>query len=135
MPLVIFMFSLTTKRKVRAWGYSRLSLIFVLILVLLMVSSVWDMYRKYSESRDMLLDSRERMGALVVEKDEVEAVVEYLESDLGREAEIRRRFRTGREGERMVVIVEDEAAESEEEEEEPGGFWSSFKSWISGSSD
>ncbi|MGM0482471.1 MAG: hypothetical protein ACQEP6_01230 [Patescibacteria group bacterium] len=121
-----------TKRKIKEWVYSRFALVSLLILVGLMLFPVWNMYKNYSESESMLSGSVAKMEELKEEKYELEKELDYLESDLGREAEIRKRFRTGKEGEVMAVIVEEEEGTQDGTEEEKKGTWDRFSGWVKG---
>ncbi|MGM0628806.1 MAG: hypothetical protein ACQESA_00045 [Patescibacteria group bacterium] len=121
-----------TKRKIKEWVYSRVTLVALLILVGLMLFPVWNMYNNYSESKALLSGSVSKMEELKEEKHELERELDYLESDFGREAEIRRRFRTGKEGEVMAVIVEDEEKDKNNEEKVEKGNWGRFSDWIKG---
>jgi len=126
------MFSLSTKRKLRRWFYSRSVLILLLILIVLISTPVIDMYRNYSESRELLYDSKERMETLVEQGERLERDIEYLESDLGKEAELRKRFGTGREGELMAVVMDFEYKKKIDLETPEEGFWQDIKERIKG---
>lgn len=90
------------------------------------------MYRNYSESRELLYDSKERMETLVEQGERLERDIEYLESDLGKEAELRKRFGTGREGELMAVVMDFEYKKKIDLETPEEGFWQDIKERIKG---
>ena len=84
---------------------------------------VLNMYENYTESKDVLLASKEKLDALVDEDLEITKDIEYLKSDLGKEAEFRRRFRTGKEGEFMAIIVDAEDMRDRAQPMKEVGFW------------
>ncbi|MFP4539668.1 MAG: hypothetical protein ACLFNN_01880 [Candidatus Paceibacterota bacterium] len=125
------MLQLTTKRKLKKWVWSRLSLVTLLLLVFLMFIPVWNMYNKYSESKGDHLAAKARMDELLSKKEKFESEIDYLESSLGKEAEVRS-FNAGKEGEQMAVIIEDERLEENDdlEDNKKEGFWKKVKGWF-----
>ena len=117
------------KRTLRAWLHSPFALGVLGLIILFMLSVV---YQRYSIEQAMVarrVDAEEHLKHLEGRKAELEKKVEYLSNERGIEAEMRRNFDVARPGEQVVIIV-DEEKESQIEplpikvEEEP---W--YKFW------
>ncbi len=127
------MVTLKQRRKIKEWIHSRITLAVLFILVVLMVTPVWNMYERYDESERLLAETEERASEIRSQKERIERQIQFLESDLGQERELRQRFMAGREGEQVAVILESqESFEYEEEEEGADGFLQAVGSWIGG---
>ena len=96
------------KRTLRAWLHSPLAL-GVLGLILLFMMSV--VYQRYSIEQDMVARREEaafQLKQLEVRRAELEKKVEYLSNERGIEAEMRRNFDVARPGEQVVLILDGE---------------------------
>lgn len=124
------MLTLSSKRKLKKWLYSKFSLVFLLILIILMFSPVLNMYKSYSESKGSLLGLEDSMESILSQQLLLEEDIDYLKSDLGRESEIRRRFGTGKEGELMAFVIENQSKKIIEKKEEEKSSWEKFKIWL-----
>ncbi len=74
----------------------------------------WSAYVRYDIATDMLdrsTQAEQKAEALKTKKDELEKQVEYLSSERGIEAEMRRQFDVALPGEQVVVIVDKEEDE------------------------
>ena len=103
------MFDFHQKRKLRAVLNSPFTQGF---LILLGVAVGWSAYVRYdiaSEMSDRRAEAEQQAAALQARKEALEAEVEYLSSERGIEAEMRRQFDIALPGEEVVVIVEKEA--------------------------
>ena len=101
------MVTLKTRRKIREWLSSRLAVGVLVVLFLLLVSPVWSMYRNYTESRELRSEAEREMEEITAQSERIEDEIRYLQSELGREDELRQRFTAGREGERVAIIFDD----------------------------
>jgi hypothetical protein len=81
---------------------------FIFLLVILMGVQAYERYDIASEMKGRSELAKEQTKALEERKDNLESKVEYLSSDRGIEAEIRRQFDVSLPGEQVVVIVDDE---------------------------
>lgn len=96
------------KRTLRAWLHSPLAL-GVLGLILLFMMSV--VFQRYSIEQDMVARRMEAAAQLLHLEDrraELEKKVEYLSNERGIEAEMRRNFDVARPGEQVVIILDAE---------------------------
>ena len=115
-------------------GYTRLVLVFLVLLCILMAMSV---FNRFTIERDMAARRATVEAELSELKDRqatLEAKVEYLREERGVEAEIRKHFDVAKEGEQVVVLLEDERQESDESstvaaESERQSWWRSLLPW------
>lgn len=107
------MFDFHQKRKLRGIVNSRYTQGFILALALWIG---WSAYIRFDIAMEMA-DRRERAEqkatVLEVRKNSLEKQVEYLSSERGIEAEMRRQFDVALPGEKVVVIVEEDGDEVE----------------------
>lgn len=102
------MFNFQQKRKFKSIFNSRITQVLFLVLAILIFWSAWERYQIAKEMSDKRLVLEEEIKELKVRKDTLDERVEYLSSERGMEAEVRRQFDVAREGEQVVVILESE---------------------------
>ncbi len=107
------MFDFHQKRKFRTIINSPYTqgLVFFLTLVV-----GWSAYVRYDiamEMRDRRIQAEQEATVLEARKQALKEQVEYLSSERGQEAEMRRQFDVALPGEQVVVIVEEENNEPE----------------------
>ncbi len=96
------------KRTLRAWLHSPLALGILAIIILFMMSVV---YQRYSIEQDMVarrMEAAVQLQQLEDRRAELEKKVEYLSNERGIEAEMRRNFDVARPGEQVVIILDEE---------------------------
>jgi cell division protein FtsB len=110
--------------------YSKVTIVALAILLLVLVRPTWRIFMKSLESKDNLEQAETELADLESRKHELVRDVAYLNTDHGRDQEIRSKFGVAREGETMVVIVRnDTEMKPAEPLPEPGFFrkiWSGF---------
>lgn len=104
------MFDFHQKRKLRTIFHSRFTQVILLILSLLIFWSAYDRYLVAKEMSEKRLAIEEEMAELQGREEVLKKEVEYLSSERGIEAEMRRQFDIVREGEQVVIILDDEKA-------------------------
>ncbi|MBP9836387.1 MAG: septum formation initiator family protein [Candidatus Pacebacteria bacterium] len=104
------MFDFHQKRKLRSVFHSRLTQIVLLVLSLFIFWSAYDRYLVAKEMSEKRLALEEEMINLQKRELSLDKEVEYLSSDRGIEAEMRRQFDIARDGEQVVIILEDDKA-------------------------
>jgi cell division protein FtsB len=102
------MFDFYQKRKLRALLNSPFTQGILVVLVLLASWSAYVRFEIASEMSDRRLDVEAQVAELRERQIEMVEEVNYLESERGVEAEMRRQFDVALPGEQVVVIVEDE---------------------------
>lgn len=102
------MFDFHQKRKFRSILHSRVTQVIFLILSLSMLWSVYGQYLNAKEMSEKRLALEEEVTVLQNREDTLRKEVEYLSSERGVEAEMRRQFDIVREGEQVVIILDDD---------------------------
>jgi len=101
------MLSYQNKRKLRLIVNSPIFQGVLLVLTLIMYFSV---YSKYSTAKEMELKKNkaaEELKLLQAKKDNLTAKIDYLNSEKGKEEELRRNFDYVNKNEKTVIIVDD----------------------------
>ena len=114
------------KRKFRNIIYSKFTLAFLFLLVLLALHSTWRVCLKKRESIAMKETSSQRLSELEARNAELDGKIRKLATVSGVEEEIRSKFSVAKDNENMVIIVREDAATTTEEVPQRG-FWSKFK--------
>lgn len=121
---------LKQRQKTRSWLYSKVTVAALAILLLLLIRPTWRIFMKSIESKNNLQQAESELADLESRKHELVRDVAYLNTDHGRDQEIRSKFGVAREGETMVVIVRNDIEMGPvEPTSEPGFFrkiWSGF---------
>lgn len=118
---------LKRRQKTRKRLYSKITIGFLVLVMLLLIRPTWNIYQKSRESKRNVLEARAELLALEHRKTELERDVTYIKSEHGRDQEIRSKFGMAKEGETMVVIVRDEEKKAAPEPTPEPTFWE--KSW------
>jgi len=111
------------KRKLKTLLYSRAILVLMLLLVGGMAYAAHGAYKKERETNERRMELAAQLAALEERAAELEHDIVTLEDPRGIEAELRRRYEVGFEGEEAIVFVEEKGGYIEDEEgpEEPQG--------------
>jgi len=99
---------LKRRQKARKRLYSKVTIGFLVIVVILLVRPTWNIYQKSREGKRNVIEARSELATLENRKKELERDLEYIKSEHGRDQEIRSKFGVAKEGETLVVIVRDE---------------------------
>lgn len=102
------MFDFYQKRKLRSVINSPFTQGFLILLVLWVGWSAYVRFEIAMEMKDRREHAEQQADALESRKLELEERVEYLSSERGIEAEMRRQFDVALPGEKVIVIVDDD---------------------------
>ena len=102
------MFDFHQKRKMRTIFNSRVTQVILAVLSLMVLWSAYDRYLVAKEMSEKRYALEKEMKDLKERQETLGAKVEYLSSERGKEAEMRREFDIAREGEQVVIILDDE---------------------------
>ncbi|MFN3693005.1 MAG: FtsB family cell division protein [Candidatus Paceibacteria bacterium] len=86
------------------------------ILAFVCLFLLWVVYDRYTIERDMAkrrAEAEAHVAELKARKEHIKDKVEYLSSERGMEAEMRRNFDVAQPGEQVVIIVDEEKKDSE----------------------
>ncbi len=100
----------------RSWRGALKSWWVVGILGVVCLFLLWVVFDRYSIERDMAarrLEAEAHVIELEARKEHIKDKVEYLGSERGMEAEMRRNFDVAQPGEQVVIIVDEEKKDSE----------------------
>ena len=84
--------------------YSPAFLVLLLVLFLLVGRAVWGLYPKEQAAAAARARTAEQLRAQIAERERLEAQVEFLNTDRGREEELRQKFPVARPGEHVLTI-------------------------------
>lgn len=119
------------RKKLRKILYSKKILILLSIILVLLIYSTAKIYFKSRNALSKSEEARQELAELEQRKAELEKEIFRLQTPIGEEEEIRRKFNVSRPDEKMVVIV-DKAPENDkinlsEKTEFFGKIWSFIK--------
>ena len=119
------------KRKFKKIVYSVWLQAILSIIFLALVFSAVKVYKKSRISVQKFQEIKEEMAGLEKRNAELAAEAARLESESGREGEIRKRFDVAKPGEKIIVIVDKNSEDVKiNGAENEGGFFSRFWQWI-----
>lgn len=125
---------LRERQKIKRRIYSRPVQIILLIVLILLARSTWKIYQKNQEAKDNLMRAEEELSALQLSSAELTEKIEDLESERGRDREIREKFGMTKDGEDAVIIVRGKngAATSTESVKRSffGQIWHNFLTFV-----
>jgi|CXWK01.1.fsa_nt_gi cell division protein FtsB len=111
---------LKKRQKNRKRLYSKVTIAGLLLVFLFLLHPTWKIFRKSMESKENLEQAQTELSELESRRTALARDVAYLETEGGRDQEIRNKFGVTKEGETMVVIVrKDRPAASLEPVSEP----------------
>lgn len=117
------------QRRIRKLFHSRYVLIILIILALLLARAVWGIYVKYERSLAITEKAETDLAALEDRQKMLALSIESLNTDEGKERELRDRFGVVKEGETLVVLVGDDTGEKPLKHEEKS-LWQKFLDYL-----
>ena len=102
------MFDFHEKRKIRSILYSKITVLFLVLLSGLLSFSVYNRFTVAEDMRVKLETKRAELEELQMRANLLESKVEYLENERGLEEELRSRFDVVKEGEQVIILVDKE---------------------------
>lgn len=117
------------KQQFRRRLYSKPVILLLIILLFFILKGVWSVRQKAVFSQEKH-EQAEMIHAELMEKEEqAREQLEYIQSPLGHEEELRRKFNVSKEGEQVIVIVEPDEPEEEIEVPQETSFWQKLQFW------
>lgn len=117
------------QRRIRKLFHSRYVLVILIILALLLARAVWGIYVKYERSRAITEKAQTDLVALEDRQKMLALSIESLNTDEGKERELRDRFGVVKEGETLVVLVGEGSDEKPLKRDEKS-WWQKFLDYI-----
>ncbi|MBI5133981.1 MAG: septum formation initiator family protein [Candidatus Taylorbacteria bacterium] len=115
------------RRKVKKLLHSRYAIAALLVVLLLLSRGVWGAYQKYARSEEIAQRIEEEYSTLQEKEASLRSALSDLETEEGREREVRDRFGAVKEGERLIILVDDEAPAKQTVRFESRGLWQRIK--------
>ncbi len=118
------------KKRTRRFLYSFPVIIILVFLLLVLVRGVCGAWEKREYAREKAEEVAVQIDLLKEREAELKAKISRLESEQGKEEELREKFLVGKEGEGVVFIVDPPVSTTTNEESAESGFWSGFLDWF-----
>jgi len=110
--------------------YSKITLVFLIVLIFFMSKAVLGLYEKKQNTRESLEVAELELERAEARKSLLNEKLDSFSTEKGIEMEIRDMFNVAREGEKVIVIVDEEKNISNDDEGGSGGLWNRIKSWF-----
>lgn len=114
------------KKQFKKIIYSKFSLAVLLVSVIFLGRSTYDIYKKYRISSENYATVKKDYDNLKIRKEMLDSEVSRLKTDSGIEEEIRSKFNVAKPGETVVIVVNSSGSTSTDTTNLNKGFWSSF---------
>lgn len=111
--------------------YSLPVLIFGILIVGLLIKANVEIYSKVAQSRERKELNEFEFNELSKRKEELQAQVNRIDSRIGIEEELRKRFGVAKEDEKLVILYDEEKPIPEKLPQEKKTFFQKIKSWFS----
>ena len=118
------------KRKVKRFMYSRITLVILLVIILLLLKSVWNVYEKESLTRDNLDKTASDLQGLKDREQMLSTEIDRLKTTSGTEAEIREKYGLVKPGEEVIVIVDKNSSSTDDISPIEPSFWQKIVNWL-----
>jgi len=119
-------------KKAKKKLYFKISVFAVLIIAVLLIKPTWNIFQKYLTTRSELEKSKIELKDLKDRESYLKSNLEILESQLGQEREIVRKFDLVKKGEELAIILEpEESEEKPEEKSKLKAFFGKIFGWFS----
>ena len=124
------MFDFQQKRKIKKVIYSRITIFILLIVVILLARSTYQIFKKERLSSASYSEVKKEYDSLKGRQTMLDSEIARLKTENGVEEEIRSKFSVAKPGETVVVIVDSSSSSSTDNNELTASVWSRFISWF-----
>ncbi len=118
------------KKQIKNIIYSKVFFLFLLILVIFLGRSTYDIYIKSKFSYDNYIKVKRDYDSLIARRAMLESEIDRLKTENGVEEEIRSKFNVAKPGETVVTIINNTSSTSTNEKGVDTNFWSSVLSFF-----
>jgi cell division protein FtsB len=125
------MFDFHERRRLQGILYSRAFLSLLTLVVLFFVYVAWNAYTTAAIAQGRRMELAGELARLTERREQLEGELASLNDPRGMEAELRKRYEVGREGEELIVLV-DEAptAHPQPVTHEDETWWEAVTGWF-----
>ncbi len=110
--------------------YSTPVLVVLAIILFLVGKGTWNLFVKYSDTKEKTDEARGELLKLEEQKKDLEKRVSFLQTDRGREDEIRSKFMVAKEGEGVIMVVDPKATSTETVVSKKSSWWDRFLNFF-----
>jgi cell division protein FtsB len=103
------MFTFYERRKLRRVLYSKPAVVVLLLIAVFLGNAAYNAWDKASIAKNKRMEVAAELGVLQAREAMLRERIAYLETDKGKEEELRKQFDVGKDGEYAIVVVEKEA--------------------------
>jgi cell division protein FtsB len=96
------------RRRLKEFLHSRYAIGFLILIIILLANAVWGISAKYAKSKEIAERAKADLETLKEREASLNRSIEALNTQEGKERELRDRFGVVKEGERMIVLIEEE---------------------------
>jgi cell division protein FtsB len=116
------------RQKNRRRLYSKTTIAILVILLILMARSTWNIYQKEQESQQNKLEANKELAVVQARHDLLQSQINRLQTPAGQEEEIRQKYQVAKPGEDMVVIIDSTTTSTSTPVQQGvfSGLWSTF---------
>lgn len=118
------------KRQVKRILYSRTTLVVLGVIIVLLINSVWGVYKKRAISKENLNKAQASLDTLLAREETLSNEIDRLKSTAGVEEEIREKFGLVKPGEEVIIVVDAESKLTDENMVENRNFWQKMIEWF-----
>jgi cell division protein FtsB len=118
------------KRQVKRILYSRTTLVVLGVIIVLLINSVWGVYKKRAISKENLNKAQASLDNLLAREETLSNEIDRLKSTAGVEEEIREKFGLVKPGEEVIIVVDAESKLTDENMVENRNFWQKMIEWF-----
>jgi cell division protein FtsB len=108
--------------------YSKVNFVILLVLIIFLARSTYDIYKKYRVSADDYAIVKKDYDGLTSRKEMLSSEISRINTGTGMEEEIRSKFDVAKPGETVVVVVDGTSSTSTDEGNTKNSFWSNILS-------
>jgi len=95
------------RRRVKKLLHSRYALAVLVVIILVLSRAVWGIYLKYEKSQILVEKSEADLLVLQAREATLTKSINALDTEEGKEKELRDRFGVVKQGEKMIILVDD----------------------------
>lgn len=110
--------------------HSRYAIAVLLIICALLARAAWGVYQKYEKSKDIERRMAADLANLQTREKTLNQNIADLNTQEGKERELRERFNAVKDGEKIIVLVEDTPTAKEEITPIQTSWWRKFLSFF-----
>jgi len=118
------------KRKIKRWLYSKITLFFLIIFLVILLNSLWEVYNKQEIAKNNLAKTAASLESLRGREKMLSSEIERLKTEDGTEAEVREKYGLVKPGEEVIVLSGQEESKSINSPSTQSDIWQKIFDWF-----